>query len=311
MLAGCAPARSSHTLHLRSLLGAGEDGSYALAEMEYAPDATPAGRAVLIDAAGRERESRPLPGEEVNAAIRSVLAEGDAQRLVTPVFEAPLPEGFAPIDALLPASDRPGEWPIEPAPGATGTLLLALGEGLEGSPQLTATVRLRVPSSRPAADAELLVRRIPWGDRSFLAGIAPLPGGRVALLAWGSVRESGGSVYRVEDLSELRLGAAIAALLDARALEAMERKDYAAATSDLELAVQAEPRDATAHYNLACAYAQTGEEDKAILALGEAIELDPDRLVLHARRDPDLDPIRERVEFKLMIDPGPDERRYR
>ena len=63
------------------------------------------------------------------------------------------------------------------------------------------------------------------------------------------------------------------------------------------------PDDATAHYNLACAHALDDEEDAAPLALGRAVELDPDRLKPLALQDPDLASLRERVEFRLMVEP--------
>lgn len=305
---GCAPAHATHTLHVRALLGAAEDGSYAYAELETGPAGEPAGRQVVVDPRGSEESVRALPDETARAAVGQVLEAGDARRPVAPALGEPS-EAFAPIEAPLPGSDRPGEWPIEPAPGARGRLRLALTEGLDGEEQLTATVLLELPAGAP--EEEILLRRIPWSDANFLTGVWPLPGGRVALLQWGAARQSRGAVYRVEDVAELRLGAAISALLDLHALRAMEKKDYATARELLELAVQSDPFDATAHYNLACAWAQLGEENRAILSLGEAVELDPERLVPHARRDPDLDPIRERVEFRLMIEPGREDRLLR
>lgn len=55
----------------------------------------------------------------------------------------------------------------------------------------------------------------------------------------------------------------------------------------------------TAQYNLACFYATTGQPEKALAVLPEAFTLRPD-LAEWAKKDTDLDSLRERAEYKAL-----------
>jgi tetratricopeptide (TPR) repeat protein len=107
----------------------------------------------------------------------------------------------------------------------------------------------------------------------------------------------------MESLGEVDIGGALAALLDARALKRIETGALEGATSDLQRAVTIAPADATAHYNLACAYALSGDADQALVSLGHAVDLDPDQYKSFAMTDPDLASLRARTEFRLMVEP--------
>ncbi len=52
-------------------------------------------------------------------------------------------------------------------------------------------------------------------------------------------------------------------------------------------------------YNLACHYSVTGEKEKAIRELGEALRLNPD-LIEFSKDDPDLTPIREEPDYQSL-----------
>lgn len=58
--------------------------------------------------------------------------------------------------------------------------------------------------------------------------------------------------------------------------------------------------EANAIYNLACFYAQIGEEEKAVENLRTAFHLRPD-LIEWAKTDKDLDPIRDMQQFKALF----------
>lgn len=65
--------------------------------------------------------------------------------------------------------------------------------------------------------------------------------------------------------------------------------------------VEALPVDPTAHYNLACSLALTGDHDGAFAALGHAVDLGYDDGVLLAD-DPDLTPLRTDPRFSALVE---------
>jgi len=68
-----------------------------------------------------------------------------------------------------------------------------------------------------------------------------------------------------------------------------------------ELSIAQNQEDSTIYFNLACAHSRVGQQEKALEALGRALELgwaDPKAMV----DDPDLQPLRERPEFKALVD---------
>jgi uncharacterized Ntn-hydrolase superfamily protein len=105
---------------------------------------------------------------------------------------------------------------------------------------------------------------------------------------------------RVEDhpepIAELRRLVGIWTRWEAqrRAHAAHERGDDAAAAAQLEAAL-ADGEDAGLLYNLACYESLAGDSDAAVTHVRRALELDPSLREL-AAGDPDLDPVRERLE---------------
>ena len=69
------------------------------------------------------------------------------------------------------------------------------------------------------------------------------------------------------------------------------------------LALDENPEDASAAYNLACALARLGQTERALTYLGLAVDLDRRRLSVIAATDPDLDPLRELSAFRRLFDP--------
>ena len=55
----------------------------------------------------------------------------------------------------------------------------------------------------------------------------------------------------------------------------------------------------TIRYNLACSYSLTGETEKAIRELKQALKMNP-ALIEWSQQDPDFEPIRETPEFKAL-----------
>jgi tetratricopeptide (TPR) repeat protein len=79
---------------------------------------------------------------------------------------------------------------------------------------------------------------------------------------------------------------------------------YEEAISHLRLVRDEDPDNDHALYMLAVAHAQRGEHAEAIAHLERAIALNPENRVL-ARRDPDLEPLREDGSYRAALDTPP------
>jgi tetratricopeptide (TPR) repeat protein len=83
---------------------------------------------------------------------------------------------------------------------------------------------------------------------------------------------------------------------------------YDEAISHLRLVRDEDPDNDHALYMLAVAHAQRGEHAEAIAHLERSIALNPENRAL-ARRDPDLEPLREDDAFRTALDQGRGDRR--
>jgi len=80
---------------------------------------------------------------------------------------------------------------------------------------------------------------------------------------------------------------------------------YDEAISHLRLVRDEDPDNDHALYMLAVAHAQRGEHAEAVAHLERAIALNPENRAI-ARRDPDLEPLRDDDAFRMTLDsPGP------
>ena len=291
--AACSAPRQ--TVMLRGFLGASEDGRYAWAEVQSFDD-RPAAALVSYEAPGAEAKAKqaPIAPEIARAALaRSAAAGESSERTAEPSLASLRPEGFDPARAtLLRAGAGTSHWELKAWLGLPAALELRREKG-----ELRLFVRLE------GADPEISLFRYRPAGESWISGVLLLPGGRRALALTGAATSSSQSLHRLEGLSEPDVGSALSMLLDERAVHEIERGELEAARADLARAVSLAPKDATAHYNLACALALSQQLDAAILELGTAVDLEPDRFRPLAQEDPDLADLRERVEFRLMVEP--------
>ncbi len=79
-----------------------------------------------------------------------------------------------------------------------------------------------------------------------------------------------------------------------------EKGDLQGALDQAKKAVEINPDLPEALYDLACYYSLSGQKQEALRALKRAIELAP-RFKQMAKEDPDLEPLKENVEFKGII----------
>ena len=91
------------------------------------------------------------------------------------------------------------------------------------------------------------------------------------------------------------------AVISASVAELFKQGKYAEAERRIRLALRMVPHDMASHYNLACALARQGKADEALGTLRRAVELGyNDRN--HIAGDADLAPLREREEFKKLLE---------
>ncbi len=85
-----------------------------------------------------------------------------------------------------------------------------------------------------------------------------------------------------------------------KALKLLQDKKYAEAIALYQEILEAEPDDATSIYNLACGYALTKENAKALAMLRKSLEAGFIKFG-HIEKDPDLDGLREDAEYKKLM----------
>jgi tetratricopeptide (TPR) repeat protein len=281
---------------LRAFVGASEDGRYACAEIQTFDDRP--GRSVMaVEPAGAlsaKVVETPLAPELARAALQRAAAAGETpERTAEASLANVLVEGFDPARAkLLKAGNATSLWDLAEWAGLPAQLELRREKG-----ELRLFVRLT------GADQEIAVFRFHPAGEGWISGVLLLPGGRRVLALTGSASSSRTELHRLEGLSEVGVGAALSALLDDRAVRHIEAGALEEARADLSRAIALAPEDAAAHYNLACALALSNEGDAALLELGRAVDLEPERFKQLAPQDPDLAALRERVEFRLMVEP--------
>jgi tetratricopeptide (TPR) repeat protein len=81
--------------------------------------------------------------------------------------------------------------------------------------------------------------------------------------------------------------------------------DYRAALLAADKAIKLDAKDASAHYNRACALARLGRRAEAIAALKRAIEIDEDYAV-DLEEEEDLKSLAAMAEFKKLVEMGKD-----
>ncbi|HEY3448849.1 MAG TPA: hypothetical protein VGK67_20990 [Myxococcales bacterium] len=293
-LSACAGAPPARTLQLRAFLGAAEDGSWAFAEVNEFPGSPATGKVHVVGPDAKLRRSEAIAQPALAEATARATAAGEsAERTAEASLAALRPEGFDPARAppLAVILDGPRQrlpWSVP--------LDLDLELRREGG-EVRLVVRLA------GGEEEMAAYRLPEAGTTWVGAVRLLPGNRRALVLTGSATASRSELYRLEGLGEVDLGSAVAALLDSRAVRSIQQGALERATLELKQALTVAPDDATSHYNLACAYALSDLLDEAILSLGRAVDLDPERLKPLALSDPDLAGLHGRVEFRLMVEP--------
>jgi len=90
-----------------------------------------------------------------------------------------------------------------------------------------------------------------------------------------------------------------------RAAEAFNEKEYSEAVEIYERIIERDPRDAIAHYNLACAHAMLSETDASAESLFTSVKLGFTRF-FDMKRDRSLDAIRGHEKYRLIVEHIPE-----
>ena len=88
-----------------------------------------------------------------------------------------------------------------------------------------------------------------------------------------------------------------------QALAALQAKKHAEAITLYRAWLKADPRDASSWYNLACLLALEGKPEEALTALETSVDAGFEDFS-HARKDPDLESVRERKRFRAALARG-------
>ena len=80
----------------------------------------------------------------------------------------------------------------------------------------------------------------------------------------------------------------------------LQLKNYGRAAEYLQRAINQNPRNASAHYNMACLQARLGQNDDAIASL-TAAQSNGMKMTASIKRDPDLFPLRGRADFETLF----------
>jgi tetratricopeptide (TPR) repeat protein len=80
----------------------------------------------------------------------------------------------------------------------------------------------------------------------------------------------------------------------------LQLKDYVGASEHLKRAIDQNPKDAAAHYNMACLQARLGQIDDAVASL-TAAKFNGLKMTASVKRDPDLASLHGRNDFETLF----------
>jgi tetratricopeptide (TPR) repeat protein len=190
-----------------------------------------------------------------------------------------------------PAVPGPGQvWQIAGAPDA-GALPFSLRTAATPLPALALLLS-------DGGSEEIEIARMP------LAGTPAQPQlwlqGSTAWLLSGSVLE-GKPLRRAIGLRRASLSRAEARLHNLHGLADHAAGELDAARREFERAIAADPGFLDALYNAAATAALAGREDDAVRLLGRAAAIDPARVQVLGRSDPDLQSVRGRADVRALL----------
>jgi len=291
-------AAGQPVVHEQALVGLTDDGDAAVVELVDAEGDEPR---LTLSAWGRAGEpARVLlvaPPDRARAVAGQIRELGNrAAPLLAQSVQREWPQASAAAAAQgylarAPAQPEPGEvWRIVGAAGA-GSLPFSLRTAMTPAPALALLL------SDGAAE-EIELARMP------LAGAPAAPQlwrqGSTAWLLSGSVLE-GKPLRRAIGLRRASLLRGEARLHDLHGLADRAAGDLDAARREFERAIAADPGFLDGLYNAAATAALAGRADDAVVLLSRAAAIDPARVQVLGRNDPDLQSVRGRADVRALL----------
>lgn len=290
----------------QALLGVAEDGGAAAAQLVLAEGEEP--RLSLLAFAADGRSSRELergPLRAARAVAARLLAEGRrALPLLAAAVAADWPEALEMAAdlgyrAAPPTPPEPGRrrWPLA---GATGLPLVLRLADARGDPPALALVLGDAPGGEPSGEEVELARLLLSGEP--VAPAVWLRGGVAWLLA-GSVRGGarGEPLLRTVALRRGSLPRGEAELHNLHGLADYAAGDLDAARREFERALAADDLFLDALYNAASVAALGDRVEEAVALLRRAAAVDPRRVQVLGRNDPDLKGLRGRADVRALL----------
>lgn len=210
-----------------------------------------------------------------------------------------------------------------------GEIYLALGRPVDAEPHLTAATELQPSSTaawfhrgraalakgdhrRAVSDLEHARALDPHAEAiDYQLGLAYRALGDARAAAYLKRRADAASIVPEDPLmNDLQAGLQSGAAYLTRGLEAIERRDWPNAVSNLRTATELSPRDSTAHLNLGTALFISGDRRGARTAFETAIKLSPDvpkpRFTLGLLAESELKDAEAIEQFTtaIRLDPG-------
>ena len=105
----------------------------------------------------------------------------------------------------------------------------------------------------------------------------------------------------MDNTGAVPLPALAARLINSRGLKAHKKKKYGDSARDFARSLELDPSFAQAAFNLACARARSDDAEGALDALAKAVKLDRETYVKRAKRDSDLEGLRETPRFRQLV----------
>lgn len=173
---------------------------------------------------------------------------------------------------------------------------------------LAATASAQAPSPTPAATAVDLPSFVPVTPGCTRDPSAALAGRARRQVLSAAARGTLPSATAAELVASCETSpSSVADMLNRGGLRAHREGDYARALRFWELAVQVDPARTSARYNVACAYALTGQPARALaqLAVLQGAGVDGARWLARAREDSDLASLHTDPRFVALTTPAP------
>ncbi len=285
-------------VHEQALLGLSEQGDAAVVELIDAEGAEPRLALSLWGRAGEPARTVLVAPRERSRAVAEEIRELGSRPV--PLLAAAVEREWPQASAAAAAQGYPARPPAEPGPGElwrisgasdAGALPLSLRTTMTPLPALV--LLLSDGGSEEVELARMPLSGTPAPARLWLQG-------SMAWLLSGSVL-AGKPLRRAIGLRRASLLRGEARLHNLHGLENHWAGESEAARREFDRAIAADPAFLDGLYNAAAAAALADRAEEAVALLGRAAAIDPARVQVLGRNDPDLQSVRGRADVRALL----------